>query len=233
MMKRRVFGMLLSLCLVLALIPAAAFADNVLYSLDVPYTVNVEKGGSEEPGETVFYVKLIENTGDDWRSKDGVSIECPAVETNGVGNYAGEVIIKITSDQGWSQLADGVFVRQQNMGEDGWKYDERVWCVKAGVKGPGDALEVFCNVYPTEYKNGEYSPLDSNPPKEMTFTNTYTKSASEPTDPDETSSDANVSALPKTGDSSNLTGWLILLAVSAAAAAGAVVHGRRRKNARE
>ena len=51
MMKRRVFGMLLSLCLVLALIPAAAFAET---TLDVPYTINVVKGGSEEPGETVF-----------------------------------------------------------------------------------------------------------------------------------------------------------------------------------
>lgn len=234
MMKRRVFGMLLSLCLVLALIPAAAFAAEPLYTLRVPYMTTVEKGGSEEPGKTPLYVEIIENTGEIWTSEGDVEIECPAVETTGVGDYAGEVIIKITSGQGWPQLADGVFVRQKNGGEDGWKYDERVWCVKAGVKGPGDGLEGYYEVYPTEYKNGGYTPLDSNPPEEkMTFTNTYTKSTSEPTNPDETSSDANVSALPKTGDSSNLTGWLILLAVSAAAVAGAVVYGRRRKNARE
>ena len=51
MMKRRVFGMLLSLCLVLALIPAAAFAEDgePTITLKVPYTTTVEKGGSEEP----------------------------------------------------------------------------------------------------------------------------------------------------------------------------------------
>ena len=126
MMKRRVFGMLLSLCLVLALIPAAAFAE---LTLTVPYTINVVKGGSEEPGETVFYVKLIENTGKGWSSKDGVSIACPIVKTNGAGDYDGKVIINVISDQGWSQLEKGVFVRQQNMGEDGWKYDPAVWYV--------------------------------------------------------------------------------------------------------
>lgn len=223
MMKRRVFGMLLSLCLVLAFIPVAAFADNVLYSLTVPYMVNVVKGGSAEPGYAEFRVQLIENTGKDWRSKGGVGIECPVVTTNGVGDYAGKVIINVTSDQGWSQLADGVFVRQQNMGEDGWKYDPAVWYVRVNREEHGDALEVSYDVYPTEYDSeiGVYIPFENDPRKNMTFTNTYTKE------------NADVSALPKTGDSSNLTGWLILLAVSATAVAGAVVYGRRRKNARE
>lgn len=242
MMKRRVFGMLLSLCLVLALIPAAAFAEDgePRFTLEVPYTTTVKQGGSAAPGKTYFYVEMIKNTGNKWMSEGGVEITCPAVDTNGVGSYDGKVIIKITDDQGWSQLADGVFVRQQNKGEDGWEYDERVWCVKAGLKGFGDGLEVFCDVYPTEYKNGEYIPLDSNPPKEMTFTDTYTKSEpevtpvpSDPTNPGEDTSAPDVTNLPKTGDSSNLTGWLILLAVSAAAVAGAAVYSRRRKNARE
>ena len=42
-----------------------------------------------------------------------------------------------------------------------------------------------------------------------------------------------VTNLPKTGDSSSLTAWLAVLAVSVAGVTGAVVHGRRRKRARD
>lgn len=235
MMKRRAFGMLLSLCLVLALIPAAAFAE---LTLTVPYTINVVKGGSAEPGYAEFRVQLIENTGEDWRSKGDVSIACPFVKTNGVDDYAGEVIITGTLVE-LTKLEEGVFVRQWNMGKDGWEYDPAVWYVKVVPKGSGDSVEgVTYAIYPTkseETGDGGWRYIPTGEMKDkMTFTNKYTKFATEVTpDPDDASSDANVSALPKTGDSSNLTGWLILLAVSAAAVAGAVVYGRRRKNTRE
>lgn len=215
MMKKRFFSMLLSLCLVLMLVPAAVLAD------DVKYTVTVEQRGSEEPGETLLYVEIIENTGEIWRSNGGVTISCPVVRTNGVGSYDGEIIISVSSDEGLSQLENGVFVRQWNEGKAGWKYDDTVWCVKASLKGSGDGLEVSYDVYPTEYKNGVYVPRDNDRREKMTFINTYTKNEDD------------VTNLPKTGDSSNLAAWLVLLAVSVAGVTGAVVYSRRRKSARE
>ena len=220
MMKRRVFGMLLSLCLVLALIPAAALGEKKI-SLTVPYTVNVVKGGSAEPGETLFYLEMIKNNGEYW-SHDSVTIDCPVVTTNGVGSYSGEAIITGPLAE-LTKLEKGVFFRQWNMGKDGWEYDPAVWYVEVIPTESGDSVEgVTYAVYPTEYKNGVYSPLKNETPRDkMTFTNTYTKA------------NADVSSLPKTGDSSNLTGWLVLLAVSAAAVAGVFAYSRRRNSARE
>ena len=223
MMKRRVFGMLLSLCLVLALIPAAALGEKKI-SLTVPYTVNVVKGGSAEPGETLFYLDILNNTGESWHH-DSVVIVCDAVRTNGVGSYSREAIITGTLVE-LTRLEKGVFFRQKNMGEDGWEYDPAVWYVQVVPNGSGDSVDdVTYAIYPTkseETGDGGWLYIPTGEKKDkMTFTNTYTKEK------------ADVSSLPKTGDSSNLTGWLILLAVSAAAVAGAVVYSRRRKNARE
>ena len=137
MMKRRVFGVLLSLCLALALIPAAAFAEDrePTITLKVPYTTTVEKGGSEEPGETGFYVKLIENTGEDWMGKGDVESACPVVTTNGVGVYDGVLTLTGTVEN-LRALNDGIYVKQVDDGKEGWKYDERVWCVKVILNDP-------------------------------------------------------------------------------------------------
>ena len=54
----------------------------------------------------------------------------------------------------------------------------------------------------------------------MHFTNTYTKSTTEPGTPD-------------TGDNSNPTLWFALLAVSGVGAAGAAIYSRKRKYSAE
>ena len=56
--------------------------------------------------------------------------------------------------------------------------------------------------------------------EDMHFTNTYTKSTTEPGTPD-------------TGDNSNLTLWFALLAVSGVGAAGAAIYSRKRKYSAE
>ena len=236
MMKRRVFGMLLSLCLVLMLIPAAAFAEDEepTFTLKAPYTTTVEQGGSAKPGKTVFTLKLMDSAGEPFNVKpDGLTIT-----TDGEDDYDGMLTFTGTLES-LVGLTDGVFVQQIDDGEDGWDYDDTMYCLfwRGGIAdmSTDDARAGNLFIFPAYKKGTEYgydwntAPLD-----QMTFKNTYTKTATEVTpDPDDASSDANVSALPKTGDSSNLTGWLILLAVSAAAVAGAVVYSRRRKNARE
>lgn len=242
MMKRRVFGMLLSLCLTLALIPAAAFAEDEepTFTLPVPYTTTVKLGGNVEPGETVFKLKLMDNEGKNVVFSHA-EITGTSVTTNGEGSYNSVLTLSVSFED-LIKLYDGIFVQQVDEGKKGWEYDDKVWYVQvqqAASRAAQDdaAAPHVVLIYPAQSEetgdgNWYYIPTGERK-DEMTFTNTYTKSASEPTNPDDASSDANVSALPKTGDSSNLTGWLILLAVSAAAVAGAVVYSRRRKNARE
>ena len=223
MMKGRVFGMLLSLCLAIMLNPAAALGEEEI-PLTVPYTLNVVKGGSAEPGNTYFYLEMIDNTGAAGSNHADVNISCPAVPTDGVGSYPGEVIMTGTLE-GLSMLADGVFLRQCDRGEDGWAYDPAVWCVKiVPVAARAVATPVDYVVYPAKYdsKSGKYIPDEKNPQRAMAFTNIYGGGAVAPA-PDTTK-------LPKTSDSSSLPLWLALLAVSAA---GVTACCRRRRNARE
>ena len=232
-MKKQFFGMLLSLCLVLALIPAAAFAEDGALTLTVPYTTTVKQDGSAKPGKTSFTLKLMYNNEEPFDDVKPVGL---TITTDGEGDYDG--MLTFTDPlENLIGLTDGVYVQQIDEGKDGWEYDERVWCVKLYLKEFGDALEVSCNVYPTEYENGVYVPLDNDRREKMTFTDIYTKSEpeetpkpEETTGPNDDTSAPDVTALPKTGDDSSLTLWLALLAVSAAAAAGAVVL--RRKSAR-
>ena len=244
MMKRRVFGMLLSLCLVLALIPAAAFAEDAVQtiSLKAPYTTTVERGGSAEPGKAVFELEVVDAKESEESYADVTY--SGSVTTNGEGNYSSEMTFTGPFEQLWKMLCEGAIVKQVDGGEEGWTYADEAWGlvltdIPVEMSLDDAAPEINSNNYkliilPVVCEGTQYAiNWEAKPLEEMTFTNTYTKSASEPTNPDDASSDANVSALPKTGDSSNLTGWLILLAVSAAAVAGVVVYSRRRKNARE
>lgn len=237
MMKRRAFGMLLSLCLVLALIPAAAFAEDAaeMIPLTAPYTTIVKMDGSIEPGETVFTLKLMNARGEVLRNAE---VTGTSVITNGVNDYKGELTIAGTIKDLEKLFSPYIFVQQVDEGKDGWEYDDKVWCLvwnngpvaysldDAAPEEVPNGLLIYPTIYTKDDDGGYYNlDEDKDPVNKMTFVNTYTKV--------DTKANDDVSALPKTGDSSNLTGWLILLAVSAAAVAGAVVYSRRRKNARE
>lgn len=244
MMKRRVFGMLLSLCLVLMLIPSMAFAEDAAQILTVPYTTTVKQGGSVAPGETVFTLKLMDSMGKD-AGLNNVNVSGRTVTTDGEGDYDGMLTFTLSYGD-LTKLGDGVFVQQVDEGKDGWDYDPTVWYVKPSqvaaraAQGDSEASYVVL-ISPVNYEdtgdgNKFYIPTE-NWQDGMAFTNTYTKSApeetpkpEETTGPNDDTSAPDVTALPKTGDDSSLTLWLALLAVSAAAAAGAVVL--RRKSAR-
>ena len=69
------------------------------------------------------------------------------------------------------------------------------------------------------YYDIDWDAIDWEEPQseDMRFTNTYTKSTTEPGTPD-------------TGDNGNLTLWLALLAVSAAGVIGTGVYSKRRRS---
>ena len=90
-------------------------------------------------------------------------------------------------------------------------------------------------IYPTLYEETDdggllYSMVDgANQVEKMTFTNTYTKST---TRPSENGTNTGTVTSPQTGDNSNLAVWFALLAVSAAGVMGAGVYSKRRRSSR-
>lgn len=196
-------------------------------TLAASYTTTVEQGGSAKPGKTDFALEVVDFDGSKLEL-DGVTVSGLTVNTNGVADYDGELTFTFTADN-FNMISDGVFVRQVNEGADGWDYDPAVWYLwpKIAAELSDDAVQGGHDMYifPVEEGKEGYEILwgddDYYGEPKMTFTNIYTKE------------DGDVTNLPKTGDSSNLAAWLVLLAVSAAGVTGAAVHGRRRKSARE
>ena len=193
------------------------------------YTTTVKQGGDIGPRKTDFMLKLMKSNGES-ADLDGVTVSGLSVTTNGAGDWNGSLTFSGLSWKLWEEIADGVFVQQVDAGEEGWEYDPTVWFVVLdpehglAARSLDDAapLGYRLYVYPAHKKGTEYDwDDDANPVEKMTFQNTYTMEA-----PD-------ISVLPKTGDSSNLAAWLVLLAVSAAGVTGAVVYGKRRRSARE
>ena len=197
-----------------------------LITLSVPFTTTVKLGGEAVPGETTFKLAIVGANADDSQYAD-VTVSA-SVTTNGEGSYEGTMTLSGPSRQLNDMLCEGAFVQQVNEGKDGWTYDDTVWGLllwqgiaeystdDAATEDTVLILPVICE----EADDGMYYDLDweANPVDRMTFTNTYTKSAQ----PAENN--------PNTGDSSNLTLWFALLAVSAAGVIGTGVHNKRRRS---
>ena len=96
------------------------------------------------------------------------------------------------------------------------------------------------NVLPAiceETEDGVYYDLDweAMPVERMSFTNTYTKTITEPTEPTEpTESDPNTGATtsPQTGDNSNPFLWIALMFVGGFGVIGTCVYSKRRRSSR-
>ncbi|MEO2264126.1 InlB B-repeat-containing protein [Dorea sp. YH-dor228] len=211
--------------------------------IEVPFTTTVKQGGNVAPGKTVFNLQLVGDQGENLSSED-VKVTA-SITTNGAGSYEGIMTITGPSEDLLAMLRDGVFVKQVNAGEDGWIYDDKVWGLR--YKGeialayddeilPPSSMLIFPAILvPSE--NGSYYeiPDDVYAVEQMSFTNTYTKSTTEPTEPTKPMSSTpttNATTSVQTGDNSNLMLWLVLLAVSAAGVIGTGVYSRRRRSSR-
>ena len=198
-----------------------------LITLNVPFTTTVKLGGDAAPGETTFDLALIGSSAGDMDTSD-VTVS-GSVTTNGAGDYDGELILTGPSQQLWHMLSEGAFVQQVDGGEDGWTYDDTVWglLLTQATYSTADAAEFAVLVLPAlceetddgvrydiDWEAIDWENLQS---EDMHFTNTYTKSTTEP-------------GTPKTGDNSNFALWLALFAVSAAGVIGAGVYSRRRRS---
>ncbi|MCF2553932.1 InlB B-repeat-containing protein [Faecalicatena contorta] len=203
--------------------------------IEVPFTTTVKQGGNVAPGKTVFNLQLIDSQGNDLSFED-VKVTA-SITTNGAGSYEGTMTITGPSEDLLAMLNDGVFVKQVNAGEDGWIYDDKVWGLR--YKGeialayddeilpPSSVLIFPATLVPSENVSHYEIPDDAYAVDQMSFTNTYTKSIAKTTDSN--SKDGTKTNI-QTGDNSNLTLWIVLLAVSAMAVISTTVYSRRRRS---
>ncbi len=129
-------------------------------------------------------------------------------------------------------------MRQVNGGKPNWTYDDTVWGLllrNVAERAVDDAaLENTVLIFPATKNTDDggllYSMVDgANQVEKMTFTNTYTKYT---TRPSENGTNTGTVTSPQTGDNSNLAVWFALLAVSAAGVMGAGVYSKRRRSSR-
>lgn len=211
----------------------------MLPTLTVPFTTTVNLGGNVAPGKTTFELEVVDSQGEKLNSEEVESIA--SITTNGAGSYNGTMTFIGTYEQLMAMLADGVFVKQINAGEENWTYDDTVWGLKLymdeiaelSTDMPDYSLSIYSTTF-EEKENGKIYSRDSEVEK-MAFTNTYTKSITETTKPTESTknnTNGGKTKSPQTGDNSNLTLWLTLLVVSATGMISTGVYNKRKKSSR-
>ncbi len=214
------------------------------FTLSVPFTTTVELGGNTAPGETTFDLAIVgANAGEERYADVTVS---GSVTTGGAGDYTGTLTLTGPADQLWNMLCEGAFVQQVNAGEEGWTYDDTVWGLLLSqfvASSTADSVEYTVHILPAtceETDDGVYYDLDweAKPLDEMSFTNIYTKSTTNPAEPAEPkestkptthNTNTGVTTSVQTGDNSNFMLWLALFAVSVASVIGTGVYHKRRR----
>ena len=191
--------------------------------IEVPFKLTVKKTGEMDPGKEAFKF-AIERFG---ATTEYVVVQ-DTVETEGEKTYEGKFIFKIKENQA-GNLSEGFVIRQVKGNAEGWTYDETKFY----------AIPMFDDTYTNVVgwsflKYDENAELDyNNPIEEIGFTNSYnakkpvTPPASQ--EPDTPPAQQN-SKSPKTGNSSNLIGWLVALFVSGGVLTGVTVFDKRKRH---
>ena len=202
-------------------------AWDEIITLTVPFTTTVKLGGNAAPGEMTFDLEIVGNNAGGANISD-VTVS-GSVTTNGAGDYDGTLTLTGPERQLWYMLSEGAFVQQVNVGEECWTYDDTVYGLlisEIAAYSTADSADYIVLVLPAvceETDDGMYYDLDwdAEPLERMSFTNTYTKSTTEPAEDN-----------PSTGDISNPALWFALFAASVAGVIGTGVYSKRRKSAR-
>ena len=190
--------------------------------IEVPFKLTVKKTGEMDPGKETFKF-AIERFG---ATTEYVLVQ-DTVETEGEKTYEGKFIFTIKENQA-GNLSEGFVIRQVKGNAEGWTYDETKFY----------AIPMFADTYTNVagwsfLKYDENAELDyNNPIEEIGFTNSYnakkpvTPPASQ--EPDTPPAQQKPEA-PKTGDSSNLIGWLATLFISGGVLTGVTVFDKRKR----
>ena len=193
-------------------IAALQYKDAGYIKIEVPFKLTVKKTGEMDPGKETFKF-AIERFG---ATTEYVLVQ-DTVETEGEKTYEGKFIFTIKENQA-GNLSEGFVIRQVKGNAEGWTYDETKFY----------AIPMFADTYTNVagwrfLKYDENAELDYNSPiEEISFTNSY--NAKKPVTPPAPQPES-----PKTGDSSNLIGWLAALFVSGGVLTVLGVSGKKRK----
>ena len=196
-----------------------------LVTVTAPFTTTVALGDAGEPGETTFRLGLFDGTGNKLTYDDQYFFA--EITTDGAGSYSGVMTITATDEWLKHMLYEGAFIWQYDGEEDDWTYDDTVWGVRLYMPEvaarSADEVSYELLLYPTYVMDDGCFNLDLNagPVEEMTFTNIYTKTVTEPTEPTKNS--------PQTGDNSHMALWIALLLVSGAGVIGTTVYGKKKR----
>lgn len=191
--------------------------------IEVPFKLTVKKTGEMDPGKETFKF-AIERFG---ATTEYVLVQ-DTVETEGEKTYEGKFIFTIKENQA-GNLSEGFVIRQVKGNAEGWTYDETKFY----------AIPMFADTYTNVagwsfLKYDENAELDyNNPIEEINFTNSY--NAKKPVTPPASQEPDTPPAQqkpesPKTGDSSNLIGWLATLFISGGVLTGVTIFDKRKSH---
>lgn len=190
--------------------------------VELPFRLTVEKTGELDPGKEIFKFMAEEF---------GAPVEYELItgtlETNGAKTYDGVFIFTI-KERDAGNLSEGFIFRQVKGDAEGWTYDETKFYAVPIYNENGDGVE-FWNIY---YLDEEGMPDEDNRPNGVSFTNSYNaKKPALPSEPSEPSTPDD-SKSPKTGESSNISLWILLLLASGSAAGIILLSKKRKINAK-
>ena len=197
-------------------------------TVELPFTITVKQGGNVAPGKQTFELETFDVGNSNAHEYADVKVTA-SVETNGVKDYDGKLVITGPENQVAEFTSEGFYVREKNTGAASWEYSDAVWYVTPNMNDGYD----ICPAEPKTSDNGDYyDPDRENVAEKMTFVNIYTQNQSAgttdpeaPTTPDETKA-------PATGDSGNAVLWIALMFLSGSAIATTAFYSRKRKNAK-
>lgn len=211
-------------------------------TLTVPFTTTVALGDTGKPGETLFDMQVVNSEGDVLQY-DGVTITAKPVVTNGAGNYEGEITFTGKGHKILSMFDEEkfIYVKQADGKYPNWRIDDTVWGIYYKIiaeladNGENSSPVSFYQatiVLSDDGTNYHYEIAEDADAKElMTFVNTYTKSAADPSNPDGTTNgdSNNADKTADTGDDANLTLWIALILLSVAGIGGTAIYTRRKR----
>lgn len=166
----------------------SADADVTLYpvwdeiiTVTAPFTTTVALGDNAEPDAKTFELMLLGNMGNELIFDD-IKVTA-SVDTDGAGEYKGELTVTGPCRQLDKMLGEYAFVRQIDDGEENWTIDDTVWAVRfyqqeIAARSMSEVLYslLIQPAYIKDTGDGLFYAVDINaePLDEMSFTNVYT-----------------------------------------------------------
>ncbi len=197
------------------------FENTYTYNVDMtpstvklPFTKTVKQDGNTAPGKQIFEFEIFDIGNRNTEEYADVTVTAQ-IETNGAGDYNGEIIIAGPKYQVDAFICEGFYIREKNTGAANWTYSDAVYHVMTYRE---DDTHLAFDIFPVKLMVTDnevyYEPTQDMPVEVMVFENTYSFNSENP---------------PETGDTENLMLWFALLFVSIAAVTVTIVCGKKIK----